>query len=274
MKNAGADIKTGPASHDPLTELMLNVRTKPEQYALFFDIDGTLIDLADTPDSIIVPADLPRHLAALSRHLKGALALVTGRALTYADHLFAPHSLLIAGLHGTELRLPDGTFTRPEPTHAFQALKHELTALEKHLPGVLVEDKGAAVAVHIRHVPEAANEIEKTMQAAVVKAGPGYVLQRGKMVFEIRPDSADKGRALNAYMAMPPFAGRVPVAWGDDVTDESLFAAANRLGGVSIRVGAPAPTEAIHRMNSPHVVRDMLATLVQGKPDDEQGRFR
>lgn len=246
-----------------IANLIANIGSNPDKYALFFDIDGTLIDLAPTPESIFIPDDLAANLAALSRHLNGALALVTGRALSYADQLFTPHYFPIAGLHGTERRLLDGSIIRAEPTAAFLAVKHDLATLERDFPGVLVEDKGGAIAAHFRQAPTAADAVEKTMQDAVIKAGPGYELQKGKMVLEIRPDSADKGRALDAYMAGQPFAGRIPVALGDDVTDEAMFKRVNALGGMSIRVGEPSDeTDATARLDQPQAVRDMIAAIL------------
>lgn len=248
---------------DTIAHLIADIGSSPDKYALFFDIDGTLIDLAPTPDAIFIPDDLAANLAALSRHLNGALALVTGRALAYADQLFAPHYFPIAGLHGTERRLMDGSIVRAEPTAAFLAVKGTLAALEHDVPGVLVEDKGGAIAVHFRQAPMAAQSVEKAMQDGVIKAGPGYEMQKGKMVLEIRPDSADKGRALDAYMAGQPFGGRIPVAFGDDVTDEAMFKRVNALGGISVRIGEPVTTtDAKVRLNQPQAVRDMIAAIL------------
>ncbi len=127
------------ASGDPiLARLML----EPERWALFLDIDGTLIDLAETPDGIVVPPDLPENLHRLSMKLGGAVALVTGRALPYADQLFAPYKFPIAGLHGSERRDPSGSISRIEVSAAFEDLKAALVHEARQWPGVLVEDKG------------------------------------------------------------------------------------------------------------------------------------
>lgn len=249
-------------AHTAQASLMDMLMSDPSQFALFFDIDGTLIDLAPTPDAIYVPPGLADALSALSRQVQGALALVTGRSLSYADQLFAPHHFAIAGLHGTERRQVDGSIIKTEPTAAFLAVKAELAALESRLPGVLVEDKGGAIAVHYRQNPDAGSMVENVMREAQALAGTGYALQRGKMVFEIRPDSADKGKAMAAYMAAPPFAGRIPVAVGDDLTDEAMFQQANACGGLSIRVGLSADqTHAQQRLSDPQAVRDLITSL-------------
>ncbi|AYD03486.1 trehalose-6-phosphate phosphatase [Neorhizobium sp. NCHU2750] len=208
-----------------------------DRWALFLDIDGTLIDLAPTPDGIVVPAELPSDLDRLANRFSGALALVTGRALSYADRLFEPYRFPIAGLHGAERRLADGTIDRVSVTPQFEALKMRIAEEASRWDGVLIEDKGAAVGAHYRQAPERQADLEALMERAAADAGDAFTLQRGKMVIELRPARASKGEALRAYLATPPFAGRLPVAIGDDLTDEAMFAATNALGGLSVRIG-------------------------------------
>lgn len=245
-----------------VNDVFSDIRANPAAYALFLDIDGTLIDLAATPDAVRVPPELPSILASLSQTLGGALALVTGRAQPYADRLFEPHCFPIAGLHGAERRSADGRVVRSAATPAFQQAKRELARAAKAWPGVILEDKIAAIAIHYRQAPAYAMEVDVAMQAALSAIGPGYELQRGKMVVEIRPDSADKGRAVQAFLGETPFAGRIPVAIGDDLTDEAMFKTVNALGGASIRiVETPAVTVAHWRLLSPQSLRAALSAL-------------
>ena len=236
--------------------------------ALFLDIDGTLIDLAETPDGIVVPPDLPANLDAVSKKLDGALALVTGRALPYADRLFQPHQFPIAGLHGAERRMSDGTIDRVTVTPEFELLKARLFAETAGWDGVLIEDKGAAVGAHYRQAPERQADLETLMERAAADAGSDFTLQRGKMVIEIRPSRASKGEALRSFLSETPFAGRLPVAIGDDLTDEAMFKTANTLGGHSIRIGeATLPdgsaTQAAMLLSSAAELRDILAGLAR-----------
>jgi trehalose 6-phosphate phosphatase len=260
LKEPNRIMEPPPASWQasPLAALASN----PEGHALFLDIDGTLLDLAETPDGIIVPPSLPFQLDALSRNLGGALALVTGRGLLYADQLFAPFHFPIAGLHGAERRNPDGTVEEAHATPAFETLKNDLATEIEGWDGVLIEDKGAAVAAHYRLSPEREPELETLMERALARAGAGWKLQRGKMVIEIRPASADKGHAIEAFLEQPPFKGRKPIAIGDDVTDEAMFRVVNRMNGISIRVGnALAETEARSFLASPAALRQAIETL-------------
>ncbi|MBW6423394.1 trehalose-phosphatase [Rhizobium sp. XQZ8] len=243
-----------------LSKLMLD----PEQWALFLDIDGTLIDLADTPDGIVIPPDLAENLHKVSVRLGGALALVTGRAMFYADQLFPPYTFPIAGLHGAERRDPNGTITRIGMDAAFETLKADLAFEAQQWPGVLIEDKGAAVAAHYRQAPQFQAIVEMAMVRYQDRAGPDFTLQHGKMVLEIRPAHASKGYALRTFLSEPPFEGRLPIAIGDDVTDEAMFRVANELGGYSIRIAeADGGTEATSILPSAADVRAILAAIAR-----------
>lgn len=258
------DQENGPSHAGPSGETILShIAAQPEGWALFLDIDGTLIDLAETPDGITVPEGLPGHLQSLSDHLGGALALVTGRALSYADRLFSPHRFPIAGLHGAERRDGSGSVSRFEPDAAFEILKAEMVSEAAEWPGVLIEDKGAAVAAHYRRAPQAKDEVEAMMRRALARAGTDFALQFGKMVIEIRPAMASKGHAVEAFLSEAPFSSRRPIAIGDDVTDEAMFRTVNTLGGHSIRItDDPAqPTEAQAVIASAEDLRRQIALL-------------
>lgn len=245
-------------------DLLRQVTHDPGAWAVFLDIDGTLLDLALTPDAISVPEALPGNLHALSGRLDGALALVTGRALYYADTLFQPYHFPIAGLHGAELRSASGETTMAAVTPEFQALKEQLALDAEAMPGVVIEDKGASVAAHYRLAPDYEANLDKRMRQAAEQAGAGWALQLGKMVFELRPARASKGDAVEFFLSSAPFAGRKPIAIGDDLTDESMFAVVNARGGCSIRVGPPSQGScAQRRMSSPDIVRDAIAKMAE-----------
>ncbi|MGE7370098.1 trehalose-phosphatase [Neorhizobium sp. NPDC001467] len=255
-------------SSSPSAEAVCELLRDVDRFALFVDIDGTLIDLAATPDGITVPPDLPSNLAAVSQKRGGALALVTGRALAYADALFTPHRFPIAGLHGAERRMADGTVDKVTVTPHFQALKAEIADNAAGWQGVLIEDKGAAVGAHYRQAPERRDALEALMQAAAAKAGPEFALQRGKMVIELRPARASKGEAVKRFLEEAPFSGRLPITIGDDLTDEAMFRVANELGGHSIHIGDAmladgSKTAATLLIPSAQEFRDILVDLAR-----------
>lgn len=229
-----------------------------DDWALFLDVDGCLLELADAPDAVTVPPPLPDLLDRLAQRLDGALALVSGRALASLDSLFAPLQLTAAGLHGLERRSPSATVPAPPRTAALEAVHGEARTIADGFPGALVEDKGSAIGLHWRRAPHAAESLRAFAEAALPRL-PGYRLQHGDHVVELRPADGDKGVAIRALMDEPPFRGRVPVFAGDDVTDESGFAVVNALGGVSVLVGNRAPSAAHFGLRDPAEVRAWLA---------------
>lgn len=217
--------------------------------ALFLDVDGTLLDFAPRPDAVEVPDRLRQALADLQERLQGAVALVSGRSLATLDSLLSPPRLPASGLHGLERRHGRRMHRAPRPPEALDRVRGEAVRMAARHPGAVVEDKGAALALHWRAAtPHAGAELQAFARAALPRL-PGYRLQPGHDVIELRPADnrgarADKGVAILAFMQEPPFAGRRPVFAGDDVTDEAGFAAVNAHDGVSVLVGPPRESAA------------------------------
>lgn len=230
-------------------------------WALFLDFDGTLVDIAPTPGAIRVPDRLPPLLGALGETLGGALAIVTGRPIAEIDRFLGAAVPAVAGLHGFERRGPDGAIHRPDlPDDALADARARLGGFAADRPGLLVEDKTHALALHYRLAP-ALEESCRDVMAAIARDLAGWQLVAGKFVFEIRPRGATKGAAIDAFMAEAPFRGRMPVFCGDDTTDEDGFAAVNARSGVSVRVGPGAATRAEFRVGTVAGLLDWLAPL-------------
>jgi len=206
--------------------------------AIFTDFDGTLVEIADTPNAVEVPESLPQALERAARELDSAFAVLTGREIGDIDRFLSPLILPVAGAHGTQRRRADGTLELPD--HAATVGAEEIArAIEPLLmanPGLLMEAKDGAVALHFRQSPELEEACRVAMEEAVGGV-PDFTLVPGKMVFEARPRGITKGTALRAFMAEEPFIGRTPIFIGDDTTDEDGFIAAQELGGVGIKLG-------------------------------------
>ncbi len=232
--------------------------------ALFVDVDGTLLDFASRPDAVSIDPSLRATLAALQKRLHGALAPLSGRPLRDVDALFALPSIAAAGLHGAELRGPGGHST-PEQRRNPELDGARTRAVEVAAahPGVIVEDKGAAIALHYRAAPAAEIAVRRAASDMLDSAGDDFELLQGNCVIELKPAHTDKGKALATLMHSAPFAGRTPWMLGDDVTDEDAFAAANVLGGVSIIVGARRPTLARYALADPSAARAWIASLLE-----------
>jgi trehalose 6-phosphate phosphatase len=234
----------------------------PTEYAFFFDFDGTLVELAPTPDGVFVPPDVPALLSELRTLTNGAVAVVSGRGIGSIDGFLNMPDLPIAGLHGAERRDANGDTQRTGfNDDRLLRMEQVLAGVVNENPGMLLEIKGASLALHYRNAADR-EPVARAATARLVADFPGaYVLQPGKMVYEIKPKDVDKGRALRAFLDEPPFAGRKPVFAGDDLTDEKAFAVANETGGVSIKVGG-GDTIARTRLDSVSALHEWLAAVV------------
>jgi len=230
--------------------------------AFFFDFDGTLCALAPSPDAVVVSPRVPVLLNKLVASNDAAVAIVSGRPIADIDKFLTPLHLPVAGSHGAEFRDVDGSveqvgFGDPRLEHMRASLQ---TLVSAH-PGLLLEMKSAGLAVHYRAAPQHAAAVEAATQQAVAEQGGAFVLQPGKMVFEIKPKGVDKGRAIRRYMEAAPFAGKMPVFVGDDLTDEKGFAVIDELGGLAVKIGE-GDTIAAHRLPAVNDLLDWLERIV------------
>lgn len=237
-----------------------------DEYALLLDIDGTLLELAPTPRDVIVPPKLGATLQNLHDRASGALALVSGRSLTDIDVIFAPLQFPAVGGHGAEMRLSvdnEAVASRAPPMD--NDLKKRFSAIAALSPGIIFEDKCYSVALHYRLAPQFERTIYEAVSAirADLPQAPFEVLP-GKSVCEIKPLGITKATGVRELMTHPPFAGRLPLFIGDDVTDESVFEIMPSFKGVSFSVGRRAHGVNGH-FNAPKDVRAWLAHLL----DDE-----
>lgn len=229
--------------------------------AVFTDFDGTLVDIAETPDAVSVPEELTEELDLAIRNFDHAFALITGREIADIDRFLHPLQLPVAGAHGAQRRRVDGSLEMPDERiiTGAQEIARAVAPLAEAHPEVLVEAKEGSVAVHFRKAPD----LEATCHLLLEEAlhdHPDFTLVPGKMVVEARPAAFDKGAALRAFMQEEPFAGRIPIFIGDDRTDEDAFLAAQELGGIGIKLG-PGETFARMRIADVRSVRALLRGL-------------
>ncbi|MGE5616320.1 MAG: trehalose-phosphatase [Bacillota bacterium] len=231
-------------------------------WCLFLDIDGTLLEHIDRPDEVVVDSALRTLLGRLSRSLDGALALISGRSIQDVEQRFAQLAIPVAGLHGVEHRDFHGVIRRHQmDEEALRSARAHLEQTAAQHPGLFFEDKGLNLAMHYRTAPEAAPIAESAIRAVARDLGLRFEIQKGKMVWEVKPSGYDKGTAIEEYLDDPPFSGRLPVFVGDDLTDEVGFELVNGRGGHSIKVG-PGKTRAGWRLKDALAVRAFLLALV------------
>ena len=227
-------------------------------WAWFFDVDGTLALIAESPGHARVDALILDLIARLQEQSSGALAAISGRSIRDVDTLFPGLKLAAAGQHGAERRDASGQLHKAsvslEKLHTMRAAMIEMT---QHHAGLLLEDKGLSLALHYRKVPRLGPFVLRELRAIYLQHGDGFQLQLGKCVVEVVAVGHTKGTAVLEFMTEIPFKGRRAVYLGDDVTDENAFAVVNDIGGISIKVGA-GPTVAHYRLIDVAAVRQWL----------------
>lgn len=250
---------------EPLPQGALAGRLPVSACAFFLDVDGTLLEIKPRPEDVVADDALRRLLRALEKRAGGAFALVSGRRIDDVDRIFSPLQFPCAGLHGAEIRFPDGTRTEARTDLEEGALARARSRCKEFVaenPGARLEDKGAALALHFRQRPDLESKVLTYLRSL---AGDGLAVQEGKMVAELKDARVSKGSAIEALLASPPFARRRPVFIGDDVTDESGFQLVNAIGGISVRVGcADAVTKARFCLEDPAALRRELGLLAPG----------
>ncbi|MFL5486211.1 MAG: trehalose-phosphatase [Gemmatimonadaceae bacterium] len=232
-------------------------------WAYFFDIDGTLVDIAPTPAEIYLAHDLHLLIRRLHDATGGALALISGRSIANVDSIFGGSQLPVAGQHGLERRNAKGEISRHSAiSKKLERARHKLGEAVARHRGLLLEDKGLSLALHYRAAPSLASFAHRTIRSLAAAIGPDYTVQSGKRVIELKPSGRDKGQAVREFMHEQPFARRTPVFVGDDVTDEHGFKVVNALGGYAVKVGAGA-TAAHFRLKDVSAVKRWLEQIGQ-----------
>jgi len=207
-------------------------------WALFLDVDGTLLDISETPGGVTVPPGLTATLETVWHGLHGALAFVSGRTIADLDRLFAPLRLPAGGQHGSEIRLAaDAPVESLVTAPIRESLRRQVSAVAAAFPGAEVEDKGRTIAVHYRRAPGAAEPLTQNLRRIVEANETPLILTHGRKVLELRDAGHSKATAVHEFMRHPAFQGRVPLFVGDDVTDEDGFRAVEQYGGTALAVG-------------------------------------
>ncbi|MGE3147659.1 MAG: trehalose-phosphatase [Pseudorhodoplanes sp.] len=249
----------------------LGPRADLDDVAILLDIDGTLLDIAPTPQDVFVPGSLRDTLTHLSERTRGAVAFVSGRPLSDIDRIFAPLKLAAVGGHGAEVR-PSGHHAgyHQKSRPLDPALKKRFAAIAKLGPGIIVEDKDFSLALHYRLAPQLGGDVVRTVASICERwnCEPFVEILPGKSVIEIKARGYDKGSGVCELMTYPPFKGRKPIFIGDDTTDDAAFAVLPHFHGIGFSVGGIVPGASFN-FDGPKDVRRWLEQIAAS---DEAGR--
>lgn len=241
---SGMDIKL----HNPI-----------DKYAFFFDLDGVLADLVDSPDQTVINETVLTSLGNLNGLSNGAVAIISGRQMTEIKQLTAPLVLHASGLHGLQMSI--GETYGVGWSDKLDAIRPQLAVLAEQFPGILIEDKQHCIAVHYRLFPEARYPMLEMLNDFLELLGDEFILLCGKMVYEFKPAHINKARAVESFLELPEFNGKTPVYLGDDITDEDAFIFVNKQNGISVKVGESGQTAAREKLPSTDAVQDWLAKI-------------
>lgn len=239
---------------DEIMELL-----KFKKIALFLDFDGTLVEIAPSPQNIVISSNLKPLLQRLNSQFQGAMSIISGRELITLDQLFVGEEFDVAGCHGAEIRL--GKQTLNLSRHQFPSLiRDQIELLVNPYEGTFVEHKKFSVAIHLRRSVLTMEQAAELIAPSLLSLKENFKCIRGKAVLEILSADVSKDRAISYFMKTAPYCGRIPVFIGDDETDEFGFREVNQSGGVSILVGIKK-TAARFQISGVHNVHELLGKL-------------
>jgi len=242
---------------------------------LFFDFDGTLAPIVDSPDQARLSQEMSGLLTALSENKSCKVAIVSGRGLLDVEQRIDVENLVYIGNHGLEIEGPGikhAITVEDEYIEALKAVKFDLQDIITGYKGAFVEDKFLTLSVHFRLVPlEKIMELHNKIRAGLLPYCKNNLIKirSGKMVLEIRPSVFwDKGKAvlwvIDRWQAIFGGDSAVPLYCGDDATDEDAF----RLlagKGITVVVGAHEDSAAQYYLNSQREVGDLLMNIIELK---------
>lgn len=262
---SGSPMPNSHLAHSPSSGDVLQAPPIPllDRISLFMDLDGTIAPLEATPQAVGPDRVRRRLLDALLARLEGRLAVISGRTLADLDRVLEGRIPALGAVHGLIRRLPDGRTVGPRGSGAVGKALRAMRAAAAADPALLVEDKGIAAALHYRAHAEAGPACREIVQRLGKRLG--LTVQEGDMVVEVRAPGEDKGAAIAAFMAEPPFVNHAPVFLGDDFTDEDGFRAVASMGGYGVVVGPRRPTAATYALAGVGEARAWLKAALEAR---------
>lgn len=238
---------------------------------LLADFDGTLAPLAPDPGEVRASAAARQALAALLRLPEISVAIISGRDIVDLRARLGLQRLIYAGCHGLEVSGPDLAFRHPEAERqrpTIEAVARSLAQSARGVPGMQVEPKRLAVAVHYRGVAAGAvGEVESRVERAIDQPAARLQVLRGQHVVEILPHVGWHKGACALWIRsqiLPRLRGPARVLYlGDDVSDELAFRAL-RGKATTVRIGPEGiRSAATHRFDDVAGVEHLLEVIAR-----------
>jgi trehalose 6-phosphate phosphatase len=234
-----------------LDEAFAMLSVSPRAAGVFSDFDGTLSPIVDRPEDARPVAGVDERLARLAE-LLAIVAVISGRALDDLRSRFAPEGVLLVGSYGRERS--DRALEPParDWEHIFDAATRAIG----DRAGVVVERKGGAVALHYRHAPQRADEVDRI--AASLAREFSLEVRRGRMVADLVQPGPGKAEALRDLVTECDL--ETFLFAGDDVSDGEAFEWARSSGRKCVLVG-------VRSDESPEII-EKSADIVVADPEE------
>ena len=243
------------------------------KWALFLDLDDSLIDLALEPDAVVVPKRLLAALLSIKSTSGGALAIVSDRTVRAIDQILSPGTFDVAGKSGRELRIGKARFcfglSRSEQIGSAVLRLQRLTHIHS---GCLIESKQSGLTVHWRLAPHLEQVVLDHALELASELGWDFRIQRDKRFVELHPVATGKAQAISMMMPHEPYRGRTPIFVGGNFTDEPVLRLVRALGGYSIQVGA-ALSDADYTLKDATAANSWLLALSRTKNNGSADRL-
>jgi trehalose-phosphatase len=236
-----------------------------QQLFLALDYGGTLVPSAPYPEVAYPTPALRALLAQLAQTPRVKVVVVSGRPLSDLCAVLPVRGIAYIGTHGLELRTATGETRYLIPPGAFTTvmarLRQDLASLLIGTPGLLLENKRQALALHYYLARPEERERAMAQLLAVVRRyqRKGFALEviQGHRVVEVRPLGVSKGRAVQALLE-PEDNTTLVLYMGDDLTDEDAFQVLNARGFTVLVANPPRPTAARYYLRDPEEVECFL----------------
>ncbi|MEP7197917.1 MAG: trehalose-phosphatase [Saprospiraceae bacterium] len=218
---------------------------------VFLDYDGTLVNLAQTPDKAIPTPILLDALNNLSQQAHTKVIVITGRTKKDIENFLGNIELEIIAEHGAAMKKNNNWICKIDDQSIWKAEVIELfNSITILLPGTFVEEKSSTVAWHYRSLEkdlEQKEELLQKLELLLIK----YQLKvlDGNKVLEVMSKETGKGIAVRQIVSQNSY--DFILAIGDDVTDEEMFQELkNYENAYTIKVGE-GETLAKQKLSSP-----------------------
>ncbi len=250
------------------TKNAITTKLHKQKIALFLDFDGTLAPIIDDPKAVQITSTLKSLVKRLSKKPNIKVVIVSGRNSKYLQNQFKDIPVDLACEHGASYyshernKWESFVFSNVKPW--MSAAKTIMTNYTRRVPGSFIEKKNACIVWHYRMAPTVFAEYQAKKLVEELGGGlsnyPAKIMV-GKKNVEVRAFETNKGSFITSYLARSENKDHIPVAIGDDVTDEDMFRAIGK-EGITVKVGREE-TLAQYRINDQSETTDFLNLILK-----------